>query len=283
METSTHDLGEVVFQRSAGKALKIFVGLAFAGTMLAVVGLSVGGVFAALEIQNEGAPQMRGAGFLLLCSGTMIVLCGLFWLLLRSRANSVFVAFQYGVAVLKPRHTVRLRYDAIDTMLCKSTQLYVNGIYMNTGYAVILTGTDDGRPVNIRWGFQTRSEDLQLDLFSQMAARYIAKRMLQRVMNGEMVTWTKNLALSMNGLVINTRKDPVTIPFNTIADAGVVMGKLEVALVNDTKPSVKEDSHQQGFHAGFYAFGSLMTASGVMGLIGVEQLPWFEAGYSLEQ
>jgi len=58
---------------------------------------------------------------------------------------------------------------------------------MNTGYAVILTGTDDGQTVNIRWGFQTRSEDQQLDLFSQMAARYNAKRLLERVVNGETV------------------------------------------------------------------------------------------------
>lgn len=121
MDTSTHDLGEVVFQRSAGKALKIFVALALAGTMLAMVGLSVATVFAVIEMQNEGAPQMRGAGFLLLCSATMIVLCGLFWLLLRNRANSVLVAFQYSVAVLKPRRVIRLRYDQIETMLCKST------------------------------------------------------------------------------------------------------------------------------------------------------------------
>ena len=154
---------------------------------------------------------------------------------------------------------------------------------MNTGYAVILTGTDDGQTMNILWGFQTRSEDQQLDLFSQMAARYNAKRLLERVVNGETMPWTKNLALSMNGLVVDARKNPRIIPFNTIADAGVVMGKLEVALVNDAKPSVKEHSHQPDFHAGYYVFGSLMTASGVTGLTGVEQLPWFEAGYSIGQ
>ena len=176
---------------------------------------------------------------------------------------------------------MRLRYDHIASMQSNATQVFLNGVYVNTGYAVILSGTDSGQPVNIRWSFQTRADDPELMLLPQLASRYAAKQMLERIMSGETVEWTKNLSLSAQGLIINTRKDPQLVPFASIGDAGLVMGRFEVVLTTESKPIVKENSHQVGFHSGFYAFGSLMTASGIPGMLGVEHLPWFEAGYSL--
>jgi hypothetical protein len=250
-ESTETGLGRLLFERWSS-----------AGAIVAALFVAGLGIAVAAVCLVRG---LAGANWALVLGGVGALAVAAMLALACLRGRIVFRCYALGISRRSMGREVALRFDALDTFAYGAVPVYVKGSYAFTVYTFAFAAQVGDKLVTIKHKKSQQHPDDEMEGLRETASRAVASRMFARYSAGEPVTWTEHLEFLADGIQYRPsgflgRKAPIVIPYERIGDFHIEAGKLQLWMVGQAKPVVKESMSQNNLFPGMVMLSSLLQA-----------------------
>lgn len=155
-----------------------------------------------------------------------------------------------------------LMYDEVEAFTFSATRMYHNGAYVGTNVSLSLEPGPNG-PRAIRYSTSIANEDEMLDRLRDQIANVVGRKMHERVLAGQAVSWTRRLRFEGGSLVHSPkgwfgRKPAMAYPLAALRTYEFREGHCYLYVIDAPQPVMKESTSARNFFPGFVCLAMFM-------------------------